>query len=258
MGGIPPADLPAEVSTQAGPSQFRSDIFKQTPQYKSFIGVTHMDILDILGTSQGDAKNWVDELKNKNIHYGWIDRVNKSLDRLSKVQIELLRNKFKNISSVDRLIDKLSEVLVATEYGNDEPFFLDENSSGPDIFLKRTNQYIEVKNLNNSDIEKGIVEQMQKEKIGVAGGRVGSIESFITEDEAKYRLLLKKTKELLDKGVSQLSCKKGFIYFVYSVDFITPSLESKDVICERLKRDVVMYCKEKGVDVVTKKLSDFV
>jgi len=26
-----PADLPAEVSTQAGPSQFRSDIFKQTP-----------------------------------------------------------------------------------------------------------------------------------------------------------------------------------------------------------------------------------
>jgi len=25
------ADLPAEVSTQAGPSQFRSDIFKQTP-----------------------------------------------------------------------------------------------------------------------------------------------------------------------------------------------------------------------------------
>ena len=26
------ADLPAEVSTQAGPSQFRSDIFKQTPQ----------------------------------------------------------------------------------------------------------------------------------------------------------------------------------------------------------------------------------
>jgi hypothetical protein len=31
VGGIPPADLPVEVSTQAGPSQFRSDIFKQTP-----------------------------------------------------------------------------------------------------------------------------------------------------------------------------------------------------------------------------------
>jgi len=31
LGGMPPADLPAEVSTQAGPSQFRSDIFKQTP-----------------------------------------------------------------------------------------------------------------------------------------------------------------------------------------------------------------------------------
>ena len=31
MWGIPSADLPAEVSTQAGPSQFRSDIFKQTP-----------------------------------------------------------------------------------------------------------------------------------------------------------------------------------------------------------------------------------
>jgi len=31
---IPPADLPAEVSTQAGPSQFRSDIFKQTPQFR--------------------------------------------------------------------------------------------------------------------------------------------------------------------------------------------------------------------------------
>ena len=31
MGGIPLADLPAEVSTQAGPSQFRSGIFKQTP-----------------------------------------------------------------------------------------------------------------------------------------------------------------------------------------------------------------------------------
>ena len=27
--GAPPADLPAEVSTQAGPSQFRSDIFQQ-------------------------------------------------------------------------------------------------------------------------------------------------------------------------------------------------------------------------------------
>ena len=32
----PPADLPAEVSTQAGPSQFRSDIFKQTPPRKKF------------------------------------------------------------------------------------------------------------------------------------------------------------------------------------------------------------------------------
>ena len=32
MEGIPSADLPAEVSTQAGPTQFRSDIFKQTPQ----------------------------------------------------------------------------------------------------------------------------------------------------------------------------------------------------------------------------------
>ena len=31
VGEIPPADLPAEVSTQAGHSQFRSDIFKQTP-----------------------------------------------------------------------------------------------------------------------------------------------------------------------------------------------------------------------------------
>jgi hypothetical protein len=30
-GGIPTADLPAEVSTQAGPREFRSDIFKQTP-----------------------------------------------------------------------------------------------------------------------------------------------------------------------------------------------------------------------------------
>ena len=31
---LPPADLPAEVSTQAGASQFRSDIFKYTPQQK--------------------------------------------------------------------------------------------------------------------------------------------------------------------------------------------------------------------------------
>lgn len=34
-GGIPLADLSAEVSTQAGPSQFRSDIFKQTPPFDS-------------------------------------------------------------------------------------------------------------------------------------------------------------------------------------------------------------------------------
>jgi hypothetical protein len=32
-GGIPPADLPAEVSTQAGPREFRSDIFKQAPPH---------------------------------------------------------------------------------------------------------------------------------------------------------------------------------------------------------------------------------
>ena len=31
LGGIPLAGLPAEVSTQAGASQFRSDIFKNTP-----------------------------------------------------------------------------------------------------------------------------------------------------------------------------------------------------------------------------------
>jgi hypothetical protein len=39
-GGIPPADLPAEVSTQAGPREFRSDIFKQTPKIKS--GMIHL------------------------------------------------------------------------------------------------------------------------------------------------------------------------------------------------------------------------
>ena len=60
-----------------------------------------MNILEILKGAVGEAKSWVDELENRQTNgarYSWVSRVNIFLRQLPPDQINLLHDKFKNIS----------------------------------------------------------------------------------------------------------------------------------------------------------------
>lgn len=206
-----------------------------------------------------DAIEWIDNVQsniNNGVRYPWVEKAEKLLGGLPDDQIKLLEKKFKGINSTDQLVDRLVEILVAAEFIDSDPSFLPDSTSGPDIFLKKTNRYIEVKNLNLSDEERELLNQLENTPM-LTVSRIGPPGSFRAEDEQGYQALLKKAKDLIDKGRSQLAGRDGLLYFVYSLDFGVLHLDSLAARSTRFEQDIAIYCQQKKVQIVLKKLSDF-
>ncbi len=202
------------------------------------------------------AKDWINR-DDQSMYQNWINRVNKNLSHLNEDQLNLLRNKFENIKNINQLIDKLAEILVAAEYGSDKPVFLSDKNSGPDIFLEKTKKYIEVKNLNNSDVKKNLIKKMREQGGILEGSSAGSFEFFLENDEENYKRLISKAKEMINKGIKQLDGKDGSIYFVYSIDLIPPPIKNIKTKSECFENDIKSYCQKNNIDVITKSLSRF-
>lgn len=221
-----------------------------------------MNILEILKGAVGPAKVWIDELeKRQTINPQldpWISRVNNFLLLLSPKQIDLIRDKFKDVKFADgyQLRDKLAEIIVATEYQDEQPQFLPDNSSKktPDILLKKSQRYIEVKNFNISEEYKILLEKLRKDK-EMYLERNASDSELQVKDQERYELILKYAKEQIDGGVKQLLEKDGFIYFVYSIDLSPFSLDTVDKISTRLVRDVQTHYLQREIKVVCGELS---
>lgn len=218
-----------------------------------------MNILEILKGAVGEAKSWVDELENRQTNgarYSWVSRVNIFLRQLPPDQINLLHDKFKNISDDYLLRDKLVEILVATEYQDEKPQFLPDNlrEKTPDILLKKSGQYIEVKNFNNSNEYKTLLEKLRKDK-EMYLERNASVSELQIEDQKRYELILKYAKEQIDGGVKQLSEKNGFIYFVYSIDSPSFSLDTVDKISACLVWDIQKHYSQQKIKVMGRQLS---
>jgi len=218
-----------------------------------------MSILEILKTSTGQVRDWVNELESRQASetkYSWVSRVDIFLQKLPLDQINLLKNKFKNISNFYLLCDKLVEILVATEYQDEKPEFLPDNSceKTPDILLKKIGQYIEVKNFNNSNEHKTLLEKLHKDK-KMHLERHASLGELQAEDRERYELILKYVKKQIDVGVKQLSKKDGFIYFVYSLDSAPFSWDTVDKTSVHLMQDIQKHYSQQKIKVMCKGLS---
>ena len=97
---FPPADLPAEVSTQAGPSQFRSDIFKQTPPKlktpTSKLGKNIKRIREQKNMTQGDIARALE------VDRGYISNIESGKKNLTLATIQKLADALK--VSADELL----------------------------------------------------------------------------------------------------------------------------------------------------------
>lgn len=149
-----------------------------------------------------------------NVRYEFIDRIDKVLRLLDENQQEIIKLKFNNFGSMGQLHDKLSEILVAYRFLDKNPNFCDDAKGDPDLLLKETNEYIEVKRLNNSDFQNNTVEFM-------LGYCKKPEDNELGNEEAVYI----KARELIDRAIRQLKDKRGYIFLVYSIDilnFINP------------------------------------
>jgi hypothetical protein len=169
-----------------------------------------------------------------------------------------VRNKFKDVTFYDvyQLFDKLTEILVATEFQDELPHFLPDNSreKTPDIFLTKSQQFVEVKNFNNSDEYKALLEKLQKDK-EMNLERDASLSELQAKDRERYETILKYAKNQIDGGVDQLSEKSGFIYFVYSIDLSPFSRDSIGEISARLAPDIQKHYSQRKIKVVCKEFS---
>ncbi len=206
----------------------------------------------------GDAKIWVDELRLRllqGIEYPKILWVNKLVNQLSEEQEKVLKSKFKGIDDVLQMHDKLAEVFTARKFMKDKPVFLSDNRN-PDIYLRKQEEYVEVKRINLSDEELSFQEEISRNSRAGLGATTGS-SMILTEKAKKEKLqpLFKKTKELIDKGEGQLKGKNGFIHLFYSVD----SMERYGInpkICEvSVWSFIEKYSSTVGIKIVYEKYS---
>lgn len=219
-----------------------------------------MDILKILNNIiKSEANKWLKDIQvniSKGVLYAWVEQVNTILDQLEPTQIEIIKKKFKGIKKTRQLIDKLAELLVAVEYWSDNPVFLSDDSSGPDLHLKRTNQFIEVKHLNTSDIHNKIVDKIGDQGgVAIIGSRTGTMESFKAEDEKRHEKLIVKVKDAINKAHSQLDGYEGFIYLIYKVDLLPLYLGNQNTRAAALEQIIKKYCQEKNISIVVRESS---
>lgn len=195
-----------------------------------------MNIFELL--EQSDAgKDYAQKLK-ENIRTGccylWLQKIDILLNKSEINQREILKKNFQSIKQTGQLLDKLAELLVAYKFLDQEPKFFDDNDGKPDIYLQKNNKYIEVKRINISDEEKGIMDYL-KSKPGQMLTR--DISSKLLKQNKGEQALIKKAKEQIDKAMKQLN-KEGIIYLVCSFD-ITGYIKGLDL--DNFKNEIESY-----------------
>ena len=145
-----------------------------------------------------------------------IDSVLKYLKNKNN-QNSILTKNFKFINRTDQLIDKLYEILVAYEFLNKNPCFFDDNMGKPDIYLEKSNQYIEVKRINISDKEKSLLELL------ISNNRmIGHCSDKLQQQNKMENAVSEKAKSHINKALEQIKKvkrTKNIIFLLYHLDF---------------------------------------
>jgi hypothetical protein len=153
-----------------------------------------------------------------------IDNLNKFLKNLvtkNPNQKKILIKNFLGLNNISQLIDKLVEILVAMKFEKKNPIFFYDNDGNPDIYLEKTQQYIEVKRINHSDCEKKLIDKISKNKCFT--GDLKNIEKTITVDGENK--LFNKCEYHIGKAIRQLGKKnnsqenKHKLFLIYDCDF---------------------------------------
>lgn len=157
-------------------------------------------------------KNYLNELFC--VKKDWITNADKLLESMDDEQQITMISNYSSIAEKDKLFDKLSEILVASIYFEEKPLFFDDTNGKPDIYLKNSEQYIEVKRLNNSDHEKWALDNLVNSGF-MTGNRIIS-DSSETENSAQY-----KSQCLIEDALKKFSrnnLNSGKIYLIFSLD----------------------------------------
>lgn len=162
-------------------------------------------------------------------HYGWVLNIDHLLN-LYPDQQSLLVKKFTPIKSISQFIDKLAEVLVAYKFLDQNVIFCEDESPGPDLYLEKLNEFIEVKRINNSNDQKEAIKWMLGERYSPP--KLNEEKN----DALKREALENKVRYCIDKALKQMKGKKGKIFLIYSVDLIggfSSSLKARELeFCE--------------------------
>lgn len=208
----------------------------------------------------GGAKEWFDKCREDikaDVGYKKIDEL---LKTLSSDQIQIIKENLKGKNDKHQLLDIMEELRVGVKYKDDKPEFVQRkaNCSTPDIFLRKTKEYIEVKRINISDHEKDARKEI--ESVGMVGESEPPIKLTADVRERCTQALKRKIEHQINKGREQLSGKVGFMYMSYSIDFLDlpystgRSLECfREDLSQECEEYVREYSNENGVRVVCEK-----
>ncbi len=194
----------------------------------------HKHLYSLLSRSPGGHEflnTIIKRISDKSLPPPWIDEIDLFLQVQTNEQSDILRTKFQHLKDRDQLFDKLTEVMIAIKHNKENPVFQEESKGGPDIYLKKSNEYIEVKRLNPSNLNKNILDYLSK-----SGDMI-----TITDSENKNTSLYKKAQDLIKKAVEQLKDKKGKIFLVYSLDLISGDHRDLKVRREEFERTCMSY-----------------
>ena len=177
-----------------------------------------MNVLDLFKLSTSGCNYW--ERLQVKIKAGYdiplINKINQVFNFIKHEpqQLDRLRNKFK-VKSDEELLDVLTEVMVFSYFLNDSPEFTDDKGK-PDIFLRRTKEYVEVKRVRISDEEIHIRERFYSNRSKFL---VTDSSSKLLRQEEKEKGLLKKI-EKIDQAVEQINkiSGHGIVFLSYSLD----------------------------------------
>jgi hypothetical protein len=182
--------------------------------------------------------------------------INELITLLSQEQIDILRAKFKNVNNFSQFRDILAEVQVARKYIHEEPEFC-SGEGEPDIFLRATSRYVEVKRINPSDEDKDFEDKVhQMHSIGEA--HITNAIMLGHDDLHKgIKPIFKKARDLIDKGNTQLNGRQGFTYLFYSLDS-TPYYIRDNSNISSLRKEIESlllkhindYANEQNIEVV--------
>lgn len=199
-----------------------------------------MDAFNLLGLSSA-GKKYRKKVKSKiNICKPWLGKINAVLLRLNSEQENIVRKNFQSINNVYQLLDKIPEILVAYIFLSEEPIFFEDNQGKPDIYLQKTDKYIEVKRLNISDEQKEIFETLDSNPDKTLSGNSSD---KLDKQELMKQGLLRKAKDHINKAVKQIGSNKGIIFLLYWMDLnhYIDNLKDREI---EFKKEINLYFKE--------------